>query len=102
MLNFYHTLPICFYAVAIEMYLKEHFDINLQFCYKLTVQCCISILFLIFTLNCRKPAVVIKHTAVNEPESADEREQDSVADNPTDGTIDMEEIPEGECSYMDV
>ncbi|XP_027010347.2 transcriptional regulator ATRX isoform X1 [Tachysurus fulvidraco] len=42
----------------------------------------------------RKPAVVTKLTAVNEPESADECEQDSVAENPNDATIDMEEIPE--------
>ncbi|KAB5571087.1 hypothetical protein PHYPO_G00220900 [Pangasianodon hypophthalmus] len=42
----------------------------------------------------RKPAVVTKHTAVNEPESADECEQDCVADDTNDATIDMEEIPE--------
>ncbi|XP_060783490.1 transcriptional regulator ATRX isoform X2 [Neoarius graeffei] len=42
----------------------------------------------------RKPAVVTKHTAVNEAESADECEQDCVADNTNDATIDMEEIPE--------
>lgn len=56
------------------------------------------ILFLIFALNCRKPAVVTKHTAVNEPDSADECEQDSVARNPNDATVNMEEIPEGTCS----
>ncbi|TSL89850.1 Transcriptional regulator ATRX [Bagarius yarrelli] len=42
----------------------------------------------------RKPAVVTKHTAVNEPESADECEQDCTADDPNDTTIEMEEIPE--------
>ncbi|XP_053486301.1 transcriptional regulator ATRX isoform X1 [Ictalurus furcatus] len=41
----------------------------------------------------RKPAVVTKHTVVNEPESADEREQDCVADNTDDAAV-MEEIPE--------
>lgn len=62
----------------------------------------IYILFLLFTINFRKPAVVTKHTAVNEAESADECEQDCVADNTNDATIDMEEIPEGKSSYRDV
>lgn len=58
-------------------------------------------IFFFFTINFRKPAVVTKHTVVNEPESADEREQDCVADNTDDATV-MEEIPEGTCSNMDV
>lgn len=60
-----------------------------------------SMLFFSPTINFRKPAVVTKHTVVNEPESADEREQDCVADNTDDAAV-MEEIPEGTCSYMDV
>lgn len=46
--------------------------------------------------------MVTKHTAVNEPESADEREQDCVADHSNDAATDMEGIPEGERSYLDV
>ncbi|KAI5624751.1 transcriptional regulator ATRX [Silurus asotus] len=44
--------------------------------------------------NGRKPAVVTKHTAVNEPASADECELNSAAINTQDATVEMEEIPE--------
>lgn len=50
----------------------------------------------------RKPAVVTKHTAVNEPQSADECEQAFLADDTNNATMDMDDIPEGKSSNMDV
>ncbi|XP_053361404.1 transcriptional regulator ATRX isoform X2 [Clarias gariepinus] len=42
----------------------------------------------------RKPAVVTKHTVVNEPESVDECEQECVAESANDGTAEIDEIPD--------
>ncbi|XP_076878918.1 transcriptional regulator ATRX isoform X2 [Brachyhypopomus gauderio] len=42
----------------------------------------------------RKPAVVTKHVELNESESANDSEQDCTAGNVTDGTLDMDALPE--------